>query len=451
MSILLVGLNHRTAPVELREQFSLTECGVSKALHDLRLAASEQGSFLSEIVIVSTCNRLEIYAVAPSIEPGWEAIEHFLAQLQRVAVESFHCHLYRMHGMDAIEQLMRVSCGLDSMILGEHQILGQVAGALDEAQAAGMVGPVLSHLFAQAIHAGKRARTETAISRQTTSISHAATKLAQSELGSLEEAEVLIVGAGEMADLAARALKMRGAEKLTFVSRTYSHTADLAQTHQGQAVLWQQLDEKLASASLVITATGAPHTVLHAAQIASLLPARQRRPLMIIDIAVPRDVEVAVGGLPLVKLYDIDDLQSALDDNLAQRQAAVSQVEAIVAEGQRDFLEWLHTREVVPLISDLHEQTLVMVEAELERAFHKLGNLSPEDKEIVRQLGYRICNKLLHEPTVRLKAAAANGKGVSYAETIRELFALGSRSSTLESSANGGCAEPEAQGADSGD
>jgi glutamyl-tRNA reductase len=181
------------------------------------------------------------------------------------------------------------------------------------------------------------------------------------------------------------------------------------------------------------------------------MPARQHRPLVIIDIAVPRDVEEAVGDLPSVKLFDIDDLQSALDDNLALRQAAVSQVEAIVAEEQRNFLEWLHTREVVPLISDLHEQTLTMVEAELERAFHKLGNLSPEDKEIVRQLGYRICNKLLHEPTVRLKEAAANGRGVSYAETIRELFALESCSSSLETSTSEGCVEPETQGAEGGD
>lgn len=448
MSILLVGLNHRTAPVELREQFSLAGCGVSKALHDLRGAALEQGSSLDEIVIVSTCNRLEVYAVAPAIEPGWEAVEHFLAQLHEMPEESLRCHLYRMHGMDAIEQLMRVSCGLDSMILGEHQILGQVAGALDEALAAGMVGPVLSHLFTQAIHAGKRVRTETAISRQTTSISHAAARLAQNGLGTLEEADVLIVGAGEMADLAARALTMRGAQKLTFISRTYSHTADLAQAHQGQAAHWQQLDERLARASLVVSATGAPHTVLHAAQIAPLLTAREQRPLLIIDIAVPRDVEEAVGNLPSVKLFDIDDLQSALDDNLAQRLAAVSQVEAIVAEEQRNFLEWLHTREVVPLISDLHHQTLILVEAELERAFHKLGGLSPEDKEIVRQLGYRICNKLLHEPTVRLKAAAVNGRGVSYADTIRELFALESCNSTLEASPNSDCLEP---GAHSGD
>lgn len=451
MSILLVGLNHRTASVELREQLSLASYGIGKALNDLYSIALEQDNPLREIVILSTCNRLEVYAVGSAIEPGWDAIERFLTQLKGIPAEELRCRLYRMHGMDVIEQLMRVSCGLDSMIVGEHQILGQVADALDEAQSAGTIGPVLSHLFAQAIHAGKRARTETAIGRQMSSVSHAAAKLAQDELGSLEQAEVLIIGAGEVADLAARALKVRGAQNLTFTSRTYSHAAELAQTHQSQAAGWQQIEERLVSASLVITATGAPHTVLHAADIAPLLSVRDHRPLVIIDIAVPRDVDEAAGDLPSVRLFDIDDLQFALEDNLAQRQAAVPQVEAIVAEEQRSFLEWLHARVIAPVISDLREQTLAMVETELERAFNKMGDLSPEDREIVRQLGYRICNKLLHEPTVRLKAAAANGKGASYAETIRELFALGSRKSALEASTHESHIGLERQGAESGD
>jgi glutamyl-tRNA reductase len=430
MSIFLVGLNHRTAPVALREQFSLAECGVGRALHNLRGAASEIGVFLNESVIISTCNRLEVYAAAPDVESGSNAIDHFLAQIQGRPVDSLRPHLYRMHGIDAIEQLMRVACGLDSMILGEHQVLGQVASALTEAQSARSVGPVLSRLFEQAVHAGKRARTETTLSRQTTSISHAAVKLAQNELGSLEEVEVLIIGAGEMADLAARALMMRGVQKLTFINRTYTHAADLADSNQGKVAGWNQLTEMLKSADVVVTATGAPHTVLHTAEIAPLLLTRTRPRLLIMDIAVPRDVEESVGDLPDVKLFDIDDLLAALDENLAQRQAQVPLVEAIIAEEQRSFVDWMHSREVVPLISDLHQQALTLVNSEMERALRKLDHLAPEDKEVVRQLGYRIASKLLHEPTVRLKAAAADGRGISYADAIRELFALEAHNAT---------------------
>jgi glutamyl-tRNA reductase len=223
---------------------------------------------------------------------------------------------------------------------------------------------------------------------------------------------------------------MRGVQKLTFINRTYPHAADLAERNQSKVAGWHQLAEMLESVDMVVTATGAPHTVLHTTEIAPLLPARTRPSLLIMDIAVPRDVEESVGDLPGVKLFDIDDLLAALDENLAQRQAQVPLVEAIIAEEQRSFVDWMHTREVVPLISDLHRQAVTLVDAELERALRKLGQLSREETEIVRQLGYRIASKLLHEPTVRLKAAAADGRGISYADAIRELFALEAHNAT---------------------
>jgi glutamyl-tRNA reductase len=424
MSIILVGLNHRTAPVELREQLSMAGCGLGMALEELRARASTEGALLKESVILSTCNRLEVYAVAPEPEKGGEAIEHFLTRLQGIPPDVLTPHLYRLRGAEAIEHLMRVASGLDSMILGEHQILGQAAKALDEAQSAGICGSVLSHLFAQAIHTGKRARSETAISRQTNSISHAAAKLAQAEVGDLAEAQVLIIGAGEMAELAAAAMQMRGAQQIACINRTYLSAEELAQQVGGRALNWYHLTSALTDADVVITATGAPHTVLHAHEVEPVLSARQGRPMLIIDVAVPRDVEEAVGRLPGVKRYDIDDLQAALDDNLAQRQAAVPDVERIIAQELTSFLEWLHSREVAPVISDLHRQAVAMVEAEIERALNKLDGLSPEEQKIISQLGYRIANKLLHEPTVRLKACAAEGNGTSYAHAIRELFAL---------------------------
>jgi glutamyl-tRNA reductase len=345
-------------------------------------------------------------------------------------VRTLQSHLYRLHGADAIRHLFRVACGLDSMVLGEHQILGQVAGAFGEAQSAGLAGAVLSHLFAQAIHAGKRARTETTISRHTSSISHAAARLAQDQLGALERLNVVIVGAGEMAELAARAIQIRGAQQITFINRTYARAEALAQSAGGQAMGWYQLADALQQADIVMTATGAPHTVLHVREVTPALPERDGRPLLILDIAVPRNVEAAVGDLPGVRLYDIDDLQGALDENLMQRQAAIPQVETIIEQEQIAFLAWLHSREVAPVISDLHRQAIALVEAEIERALSKLDHLSPQEQKVISQLGYRIANKILHEPTVRLKASAEDGSGTSYAHAIRELFALDQAGST---------------------
>ena len=417
LSIILVGLSHHTAPVELREQFTLSKEALEPSLLDLQ-------SGLRECAILSTCNRLEVYALAGDREQGWRAIEGFLAGLYGHPLEHMQPHLYRMSGAETIDHLLRVACGLDSMILGETQILGQVVAALTEAKSAGTIGSVMWNLFTRAIHAGKRARTETSISRHTTSISHAAAKIAQAQLGDLAGCHVLIIGAGEMAELAARAMQMRGAAQITFVNRTYERAEALAQSLSFSAADWVQIDQRLAQADVIISATSAPHIVLQASQIEGVLAARSSRPLLILDIAVPRDVDPAVGALPGVRCFNIDDLQAALDENQAERQAAVPQVEAIIDQEQHIFLDWLHSREVAPVISDLYRHALAVVEAEIERTLNKLDDLTPQEKKIVSQLGYRIANKLLHEPTVRLKAAATEGSGLSYAHLIRELFAL---------------------------
>lgn len=434
MPIILVGLNHRTAPVALREQLSLNDCSLQMALEDLRLVhnmpvnqngQSLPGARITQGVILSTCNRLEVYAVTPG-EPreGWQIIEDFLCALQGISPEKLRPHLYFMSGFDAINHIMRVAAGLDSMILGESQILGQVSQALLEAQAAGTTGAVLSQLFERAAHSGKRARTETAISRHSTSTSHAASRLIGEMTGGLNDAHVLIVGAGEMAEVAARALSDRGVGKLSFINRTYSRAESVARKVPGQALNWSELHAILVSVNAVLTATGAPHVVIHKSDVQQALEERAGKPLIVVDIAVPRDVEMGVGELTGVRLFDIDDLKSVVDDNIASRQAAIPQVEAIVQEEADRFQEWLRERGVVPVLVALRQKAKGIAQEEMKRNSEEFERLDPEGQERISRMVNRIVNKLLHEPTVRLKAAAANGNGVEYADALRDLFAL---------------------------
>jgi glutamyl-tRNA reductase len=430
MQIVAVGLNHTTAPVSLREQLALNDCGLRMALSDLaacrRMPANGNGQpRLLESVILSTCNRLEVYAVvAGSSKAGWRRIEHFLADLQGLDLETLSRHLYYLDGQAAVDHLMRVAAGLDSMILGEAQILGQVSAAQSEAQTAGCVGPIMSHLFDHASHAGKRARTETEIGRHTTSISHAAAQLVCEQLGSLEGVQALIVGAGEMAQVAAQALRDRGLQQMSFINRTHSRAEALASHFGGRALNWYHLPSALAVADVVICSTGAPHIVIHENDVRPGLVERAGRPLLFVDIAVPRDVEDSVGHLPGVQRFDIDHLQLTVDANIAQRQAAIPEVEAIIAAEATRFESWLQGRQVLPVLVELRQHAQRIAVAELEKHQPQLDDLDPECQEKVTRLVHRIVSKLLHEPTVRLKASAAEGNGVEYAQALRELFDL---------------------------
>jgi glutamyl-tRNA reductase len=437
MTILLVGLNHRTAPLALREQLALSGCAMTMALDDLPVRSALGGALpgggnsggaepppLQEAVILSTCNRLEVYANPRSIGGGRAALEAYLSRLQNIPLSTLKPHLYFVHGQDVVIHLMRVAAGLDSMILGESQILGQVSDAFTMAKTANTTGPVLSHLFSQAVHAGKRARTETAISHHTTSVSHAAAGLIVEKLGGLEGVNVLVIGAGEMAEVALQALVDRGARNLTCMNRTFSSVVELAGRFDGQARPWHEIPEGMAWADVVVSATGAPHTIIQPDTVGEILPAREGRPLLFIDVAVPRDVDEAVGELPGVARYDIDDLQHVLDENMAQREAAIPQVEAIIAEEAASFAEWLSSRQVAPVIADLRRYAAGIARAEVEGALNRLGDLSEREQQVVERLARRIVNKLLHEPTVRLRAQAANGHGYAYAHVVRELFDL---------------------------
>lgn len=430
MKLVLVGLNHRTAPVHIREQFTLSGSELAQALIALTAEAQPetgqrvQRTAISEVVILSTCNRFELYAAVSDMGTGYRAIETFLASRCEMTPTAMEGSFYRMQGRAVAAHLMQVACGLDSAILGEPQILGQVSVAFQEAQTGGSVGPALSHLFAQAIHAGKRARTETDISRYTTSISHAAVKLAQSHHPHMADARVLLVGAGDMARLAAMALQHHGVVHFACINRTPAHAQELAQKFGGEALAWGRLGEALAWADIVISATSAPHTVIHEDDLLPFLDVRQGRPLICVDVAVPRDIAPEVAALPGVLCYDVDHLQSALDDHLAHREAAVPAVKAIVVEEADALMEWLLGRRVADTVVDLRRHAKAVAEAEVTSALNRLEHLEAADREVVTRLAHRLVNKLLHEPTVRLKAQAAQGDGVAYAQIVRDLFGL---------------------------
>ena len=424
MAIVLVGLNHRSAPVEMREKLALAGCSLRMALEDLRAMTLQTTHPLTEAVVLSTCNRLEVYAMVHNPAEGIELLGRFLGGLQNVPFGELEPHLYHHEADEAITHLMRVASGLDSMILGEPQILGQVTQAYEEAHSAGSTGPILSHLFEHAIHIGKRARTETAIGRHTTSVAHIGAQKVIDELPGGSAPRVLVVGAGEMASLAAEVLARSAQVELAFINRTFNRAEAMATELNGRALAWHQLEEALTWADALISATGAPHTVIYRQDLASVLPLRGGRPLVIVDLSVPRDIEDLGRDLAGVVYYDIDDLQSVLDAHMELRRAAIPDVEAVVDEGVAQFAEWLSGRQVTPVIRTLREWAEQVAAEELQNALNRIPDADDRTRQAVGKLVHRVVNRLLHEPTTRLRMQAADGNGYGYAHAVRELFAL---------------------------
>lgn len=425
MSILLVGLNQHTAPVALRERLSgvlePSGCG-SEADPTL---SSWWGSGFREFAYLSTCNRLEVYAVSNGTQGNDSAlIVTRLAELGEVPLEELELHIYNKEDADAVDHLLRVACGLDSQMLGETQILGQVSDALASAKANGTSGPLLTYLFSRASHAGKRARSETEISRGGTSISQAAVTLLEKELGKLSSRSVLVVGAGDTAELAVQALHKRGAPNVCCVNRTLSSAQEIAVRFGCEARPWGELAGILASTDAVITATGSPHPVIYPDDVAPILEQRQGVPLVFVDIAVPRDVDLEVGSLPGVVLHDIDQLEAARDRNLSRRHAAVPEVEGIVARETQRVLEWIHGREATDLLAELREHGRAVADAEVKSALRKLGTVDSNSEEVISRMANRIVSKLLHQPIRQLKARAPRDDFEVYCDAVVDLFGL---------------------------
>jgi glutamyl-tRNA reductase len=418
VSVIVVGLNHRTAPLELLERVTVPPARLSKALADLRSRAD-----LDEAVVLSTCMRTEVYATAERFHPAVQALRNFLCELSFSAPEDVADHLTILYDDAAIGHLFSVSAGLDSAVLGESEVLAQVRAAWEVARVEGSAGAVLSGLFRHAVEVGKRVRSETAIARGTTSVSQAAVALAADRIGDLAGRRILVLGAGDMGEGMAVALAAAGAEVLV-ANRTAIRAEALAARVGGRAVDIDQLTAALAEVDVLLTSTGASEPLLTVDDLVPVLPLRAGRPLLIVDVAVPRDVEPAVRRLDGVTVLDLDDLRAFARTGLEERRREVSRVEAIIDEEVADYLGDAVARQVAPTVASLRARAEEIRQVELDRFRARLDALDPREREAVEGLTRGIVAKLLHEPTVRLKDAAGTPRGDRLADSLRALFDL---------------------------
>ncbi|HEY0024172.1 MAG TPA: glutamyl-tRNA reductase [Longimicrobium sp.] len=422
MPVAVVGASHRTAPIELRERFAFGRAELPDAL----LALARESA---ETVILSTCNRTEVYLAAPEGSHAVELARDLLAARVGMTVGEAARHLYVHRDRVAVEHLFRVSSGLDSMILGEPQIQGQVKEAYAAArEVAGedgaVVGQALHRLFQSAFSIGGRVRGETGLGRGAASVSTAAVDLAKKIFGSLKGRGALVLGAGEMSELTLQCLRDEGVRTAIVANRTFERARELAEKCGGRAIQWDEFGAALADVDIVVCSTAAPHPVVTRERLRAALPGGARRPLCFIDIAIPRDVEPAVGDEPNVFLYNVDDLQHIVDDNLGRRRAQLPAAETIVRQGVEDFWQWYAALAVVPTIRALRDRGEEVRRAEVERAMRQLAHLSPEDQLAIDALTRALVNKVLHAPTVNLRHAAGNGRGTGVLDAVRYLFEL---------------------------
>jgi glutamyl-tRNA reductase len=427
MRLFAVGLSHRTAPVELRECVDFARAGVDAAVS--ALAARGVGS---ETVVLSTCNRAEIYAVGEN-DTTADALGRFFSEYHQVPHTQMMEHLYVRRGGEVARHLFRVAAGLDSLVVGEPQILGQVKAAYATATDLHATGALTNRLFHTAFAVGKRVRSETGLGEGAVSVSYAAISLAKKIFGDLKGRSVLILGAGEMAELTGIHLRAQQVRQITIASRTLNAAETLAKTVGGAAVPWGSLDDALAGADIVITATGATEPVLTRSRVEDAMRPRRNRPLFVIDIAVPRDVEPAVGNLDQVFLYNIDDLQTIVKENLARRTAELTRAEAIVEEEVARFTGWMQSREIIPTVVALRRRFEAIRQAELARLEPKLAGLPPQARARVDEITRLIVEKLLLTPTEQLKAVSDEARVMAYADALNRLFSLPSESDNPES------------------
>ncbi len=416
-NIIVLGVSHRQAPVELRERLLFRKAELPAALANLLQR-------VPEAVVLSTCNRTEVYAAVDDLEAGREALRRFLAEWHGVPEEDFVHLLYHHVQDEAVRHLMRVAAGMDSMVVGEPQVLGQVRDAFQMALQHRAAGPVLSRLFRQAVEVGKRARSATGISRHATSVSTAAIELARKALGSLCHRTVLVIGAGEMGQQAARSMVAHGAARVLVVGRTRSRVEHVASAVGGRALGFSDLPGALQQADVAISSTDSDGYVIQPEMVAMAMQARSGRPMILIDIAVPRDVHPDVASMPGVRLYNIDDLQEVCRANLQARKRESVKVEEMVTQEVQRFMAWWESLEVVPVISALVDRAEAIRQAELARALSKMGDITQQDRETINLMTRAIVSKMLHYPIVRLKESGAQGDGRQYAAALRELFDL---------------------------
>ncbi|SFR10196.1 glutamyl-tRNA reductase [Desulfoscipio geothermicus] len=419
MSIISIGVNHKTAPVEIRERLSFSDNSLQESYFRLLDNPAILGC-----VILSTCNRTEIYAHVADIEKGIETIRCFLQQKSGVDYTLIKKYTYAYRKNKASQHLFRVAAGLDSMLLGETQILGQVRTAYQLAHKYAATDKVINTLFNKAISAGKRVRTETGIDHHAVSISYAAVELARQVFSDLTGRSVLVIGAGKMSELTAKHLVANGVSGVIVSNRSYDRAECLARQFGGRAVKFDELYCHLHSADIVISCTAASHYVVHAAQVQEVLNKNPDKKIMMIDIAVPRDIEPDVRDLPGVTLYDIDALQNVVDNNLMERKRAAILAEAIIDQEVDEFAKWQGMQFVIPTVAALKQRGEEIKQKELIRAYNRLGDLSERERKVIGSLANSIVNQLLHTPITQLKTYALTDQGPLYTETINKLFRL---------------------------
>ena len=419
MDIVVVGLSHKTASVEVREKLSFPEAKLPDALCSLGNVET-----VNENVILSTCNRVETYAVVKDADAGMERIRQFYMDYHGLEGQVYRDSLYAHHGPEAVRHLFRVAASLDSMVVGEPQILGQLKDSFDHALMHKTTGVVMNRLMKKAISVAKRIRTETKIAESAVSISFAAVELARKIFGDLEGKSVMLAGAGEMAELAAKHLVNNGVKTVLVANRTYERAVALAEEFDGRAVRYEDLASEMAHADILIASTGAPHYILTRDDMARVIKERKNRPVFLIDIAVPRNLDPDINKIDNVYLYDIDDLQSVVQSNIKERQKEAEQAEEIIEQEIETFLTWLRSIDVVPTIVAIREKAEAIRVSELEKTLPRLGELSEKQRRQVEGLTQAIVNKLLHTPLIALKDSAGSAEGSSRIESARVLFGV---------------------------
>jgi len=418
--ITVVGVNHRTAPLEIREKLSFTESQIRESLHFLH-------NYLDECVIIFTCNRTEIFAVGDDVRQAQDAAVRLFGHFKKLKPAQIESALYAYSQEKAVDHLFRVAAGLDSMVLGETQILGQVKEAYGKACVEDTVGKVLHTLFQQAFKTGKRVHNETGINDNAGSVSYIAVKMAQERLNCLQGKSVLVLGAGEMSELTLKHLVEHGATSVLVANRTRERARELTSKFQGRVLDFKKLAAGLQECDIVIASTDAPHYVVHPETVQQVLEEDPAKELFFVDIALPRDVNPKVKDYPGIYLYDLDDLQEVANENIEERAEDARKAELILKEEGKDFMDWYHLSRVEPLIAALRQKSETIYRQETEEALSRLTNLAPKERKLVETMGRRIMNQLVKDPILFLKEMAASGQADEACWYVSRLFNLGEK------------------------
>jgi glutamyl-tRNA reductase len=423
MELLVIGLNHNTAPIEIRECLAFPEDKLGEALSKVHALSS-----VKEDMIVSTCNRVEVYAATRETDKAVHDLKEFFCQYHGISLKEFEKSLYTHIGEEAVRHIFRVASSLDSMVLGEPQILGQIKEAYDISQQANTSGLILHRLLHRAFHVAKRVRTETKIAISAVSVSSVAVALAEKIFGTLEKKTVLLIGAGEMCELAARHLVAGGVEKMLVTNRTYERAVSLAQEFSGEAIPFEDMPQGLKKADIVMSATNSPQYLIGHDQITKVMKDRRQKPIFFIDIADPRDIEPKVGDVENVYLYNMDDLQKVANENVKDREKEAQKAETLVQDEVVKFVTWYRSLEVTPTIVALRKKFEEIRKKELEKTLSLHPNLSDKEKKSLEALTSAIINKILHTPITLLKQTNEEAIADLYLDALHALFGLPEKS-----------------------